>query len=37
MRKRGENNLKFAGKTAIRPTEIMMSPPDVESQSLPSS
>jgi hypothetical protein len=36
MRK-GENNLKFAGKTAICPTEIMISPPDVESQSLPSS
>jgi len=33
---KGENNVEFAGKTAIHSTRIMISPWGVESQSVPS-
>jgi hypothetical protein len=32
MRKKGENNIRQAGKIAIRPTKIMISRLDIESQ-----
>jgi hypothetical protein len=32
MRKKGENNIKLARKTAIYSTEIMISPLGIESQ-----
>lgn len=35
MRTKGEDNLKFAGKTTIRLIRIMVSPLSVESQTFP--